>query len=99
MSILGLCYYRGVCVDRFSTRRGNLGSDHINELRRARRQFPMRFLRGLAQNSSPVGNRSFREASLLVVDARHARVEVDLLVSGEHTIVHECASFSLRKSE
>src|ERR1051326_2876843 len=54
----------------------------------------MRFLCGLAQNSGPLGNRSLRETSLFVAAARHAGIEVDLLVSRNYTVVHECAGFS-----
>src|SRR5512140_2288961 len=53
----------------------------------------MGFLCGLAQNRSPVSHRLFGDDSL-VVAARHARIEVDFLVSRNHTIVHQCASFS-----
>ena len=54
----------------------------------------MSFLCGLTQNGGPLRHRSLREVPVPVVAARHARVQVDLLVSRIYAIVYQSACFS-----
>src|SRR5262249_38291107 len=93
MNIFGFCECQLACIVRLSTGRGYFGADDINRFRGTGRHFAMGVFCHLTQESGSRGNGLLWKCRRGIISARHTRIEMDLFVTGAHTISKQVTRF------